>query len=111
MNKRVKKLWIKALRSGEYEQATGALRINNTYCCLGVLCDLYRKQEHKGRWLRESADTFQFLRTNSVLPDTVVEWAGLPDENPTVRRTDNLASLNDGGKSFKQLANVIEKHL
>ena len=40
---RFKKAWIKALKSGDYIQGTGALRrsidINNSeiaYCCLGV---------------------------------------------------------------------------
>lgn len=33
--------WITALRSGEYEKGTGQLRSSdNTYCCLGVLCEV-----------------------------------------------------------------------
>lgn len=40
MNKKIKKLWLKALRSGEYKQGKLALRIKNKYCCLGVLCDI-----------------------------------------------------------------------
>ena len=41
MNSEVKGQWTTALRSGEYEQGNGVLRtIDNTYCCLGVLCEL-----------------------------------------------------------------------
>jgi hypothetical protein len=37
----VKAAWLQALRSGEYEQGTEMLRTrNDTYCCLGVLCEL-----------------------------------------------------------------------
>ena len=43
MNKEVKQAWIKALRSGEYEQGTGYLRSeDNKFCCLGVLCDIMK---------------------------------------------------------------------
>lgn len=32
--------WIAALESGEYTQTHGRLKRGNSYCCLGVLCDL-----------------------------------------------------------------------
>lgn len=39
MNKRIKKLWVKALRSGKYRQARETMRsghgANVSYCCLG----------------------------------------------------------------------------
>ena len=35
------KRWIQTLQSNKYEQSTKALRRNNTYCCLGVACDLH----------------------------------------------------------------------
>ncbi len=44
MNANIKKIWLKALRSGEYEQTTTRLcrpRSDGVgFCCLGVLCDL-----------------------------------------------------------------------
>jgi hypothetical protein len=46
MLKTWKKKWIEALRGegefkGKYKQTTRYLRReNNTYCCLGVICDL-----------------------------------------------------------------------
>lgn len=46
VNKEAIKLWVKALRSGRYRQATDTLRYvdsskNMRYCCLGVACNLY----------------------------------------------------------------------
>lgn len=41
MNSGLKAKWIEALRSGEYKQGYGALRDDDdTFCCLGVLCDV-----------------------------------------------------------------------
>ena len=41
MNPEIKAKWVAALRSGEYKQAKGQLRIGNSFCCLGVLCNLH----------------------------------------------------------------------
>jgi hypothetical protein len=38
MDAKLKAAWMKALRSGEYEQGRQRLRRGNDYCCLGVLC-------------------------------------------------------------------------
>lgn len=56
MNPDVKAKWIAALRSGNYKQAKHRLRIEHTdgsasYCCLGVLCELYRQETGEGKWL------------------------------------------------------------
>lgn len=120
MNKRVKKLWIAALRSGKYRKTTQRLRRKQGdgefgYCCLGVLSELFR-QEHprSGEWLEES--TFRSTRntadsSETTLPRCVQKWSGVPDANPDVGRMMNLARLNDSGKSFDHIADRIEKYL
>jgi hypothetical protein len=42
-NKKNIRKWVKALKSGKFEQTTGQLFDNkeNKYCCLGVACRLY----------------------------------------------------------------------
>ena len=40
MEAKMKKRWIKALRSGEYEQGREDLKVDEKFCCLGVLCDI-----------------------------------------------------------------------
>ena len=43
------KKWLKALREGNYKQGVGFLNYQNTFCCLGVACDVIipeKKQEH-----------------------------------------------------------------
>lgn len=47
--------WIEALESGEYLQATGALRVGDSMCCLGVLCEISKATKWRGveggKWL------------------------------------------------------------
>lgn len=130
MDKEVKKLWIAALRSGDYKQGREALiqymNIVNllgipdeeqlkdaSYCCLGVLCDVYRKQKGKNLWYNSSFD-----ESSGILPRSVIEWAGLTSANPSVvlfnkdvslRKT--MAALNDDLKlTFEQIADLIEQN-
>lgn len=41
---------MEALRSGEYPQTQGRLRDGNGFCCLGVLVDLFLKENEK-EWI------------------------------------------------------------
>lgn len=111
MNKRIKKLWIRALRSGRYSQGKHSLRTNSDYCCLGVLCDLYRKQTGQGKW---SDRVFSVTRNDysaSRLPVAVAKWAELEESNPLLGRRLYASDLNDDGKSFGYIADRIEKYL
>lgn len=117
MNKEVKKKWIKALRSGEYKKGRNSLKIIQgdkiTYCCLGVLCDLYGK-ENGTKWSKNTTPYPEFLRQMSVLPKVVMNWAGLTTTTGDIKykngKVSSLMNLNDNGRSFKWIASVIEKY-
>lgn len=125
MNPQIKEKWVNALRSGNYEQNhDGRLRNENGYCCLGVLCDLYAKENDKewGNYDAGSGEGYNFEDYNDFPPQSVIEWAGLSNENPAVEVvydeedepfSDNepLASLNDNGMSFNDIANLISSQL
>jgi len=124
MNSKIKKLWLKALRSGKYEQGRGQLKTEeDKFCCLGILCDIHSK-ETKTEWDRafDGYDEPTYLGHDDVLPQEVLDWAELDDDNPMVkdgnRKQHPLATFNDGDKyeevnkrTFKQIANYIEKSL
>lgn len=120
MDPRIKGEWLRALRSDEYRQGTGTLRYGNEFCCLGVLCDVYAK-ETKVDWEGDYAgrDDYTFMGCGSALPEEVMEWAGLDHEfgweglrmDMPLQNRYNLADLNDGGKTFKEIAEVIEREL
>jgi hypothetical protein len=119
MKPEIKEAWVKALRSGEYQQGKEALRIEDQYCCLGVLCDIHRKQEQLSNqedWkLVENGFTYIYNGSRETLPRIVTKWAGLEDDDPWFYnekkfRTDPLSVLNDEGYTFDDIADLIEKH-
>jgi hypothetical protein len=123
MNPEVKALWLKDLRSGEHKQAHGFLNCKTGFCCLGRLTDLYIQNSanvEKKNWYPagcSSHDVMEFDTSTASLPDTVAEWAGLenfhgfgPVLEPVKGRI-SLDTMNDGGFSFKEIADIIEAQL
>lgn len=114
MNENAKK-WVEALRSGEYKQARGALtRKRNgdvSHCCLGVACDLYAKENELD--IEEAKRTSEgvvisYGGTTGYLPERVREWLGLRDFCGAFDAINSLASRNDSGATFNEIANIIE---
>lgn len=109
MNKQVKKDWVKALRSGKYKQGFKALKIEDRFCCLGVLCDLHL-QKHGAKWeKKESTNYEEYLGGDVSLPKEVVEWAKLSKDEFAID-IDALIGKNDKGESFEEIANLIENN-
>ena len=115
MNSRVKEKWVATLRSGEYNQGTRALRNNsNQFCCLGVLCDLYDKEQNFNSWQLVPDNHYEFGEEPELPPFRVwSSWAGMAEQNPVIQFPDtdspqSLAELNDQGYTFEEIANLIE---
>lgn len=119
MKYKVMKQWVKALRSGKYKQGTGLLNGPEGFCCLGVLCDISKR----GKWLKDyycGANAYLLKGETQIygLPAKVMEWAGMEKTNggeeffrcEISHRQKNLIGLNDSGKSFKEIAKIIEKN-
>lgn len=103
MKKSIMKRWVKALRSGKYKKTTARLKYNGRYCCLGVLCEISK--------LSKFDKYDRYILDSEVLPKTVIDWAGMNTcTGEFDEEKDALTELNDHGKSFKQLANIIEKN-
>jgi hypothetical protein len=136
------KKWIAALRSGEYTQGTGALHKQadedgkpDTFCCLGVACDVALKQgiplsrKAPGNYSRnyryhgvDNPDGW----TTGILPAPVSAWLGLDgrditegsvvfDEDAVSGTIDGVPRdaifANDALKwSFDQIADKLEDH-
>ena len=113
MNPQIKQKWVSALRSGEYQQTQRRLHDENGFCCLGVLCDLYLK-ENNLEWEPSThyKNAYMFQDMVAVLPLSVEKWAGVGEGNPLVNDGDSsLVELNDSGSTFNEIADVIEDHL
>lgn len=121
---------IAALRSGQYSQMIGRLRRNDEFCCLGVACDVMRREIGKGEWVAARDERFgrsadrNFVITYSDHMDEgeidmaipVGKWFGLRYGFGNFEICDadghfmTMASgLNDeAGLTFAQIADVLE---
>ena len=112
MNQTVKEKWLQALRSKEYEQNYGCLKDGNKFCCLGVLTDLYIKENNLNWTLKIEND---FCERFAAPNWKVCDWADLKNPNPDVKIDkpfpDSLAGMNDHGYSFEEIADIIEQQL
>ena len=107
MDKKIKKDWIAALRSGDYGQGVGKLHDaeNNTFCALGVLCDLWRREERPGTtW----AD---FPRQPDIFPHAM-RWAGLCHEAQAtvIGWSDGWNSESEQSATFGEIADDLERY-
>ena len=93
--------WIAALRSGNYPQATGCLRSDNGYCCLGVLADL-----NGAEWIRMA----KLSRFNAKFGEDEYV-SSIPDTFLTARWINRLIDLNDCKHApFSEIADFIEEN-
>lgn len=104
MNANAKK-WVEALRSGAYKQIKRRLRNydNTAYCCMGVLCDLASRAGITDVWPDHIC--------TAHVPHQVAVWAGLKRDNASyadIHSLHSLADYNDDGKSFQEIADIIE---
>jgi hypothetical protein len=113
MKETIAKKWVQALRSGKYAKTNGLLRKvvkngNKSYCCLGVLTELYNKKHA----VKESFD-------GGYLSYNVSNWAGMWSAMGSITGSGHysgktLADLNDceqSKRSFMRIADIIEKNV
>jgi len=129
MNKKLKAIWLKNLRSGKFKQGNGYLKQQREdkeikYCCLGVLCTtLVRNGTIKRPRQQTEYDSngticaWSFDDSESELSCRLLAETGIPGS-----AQDMLIKLNDGRKdddtgaiikrkTFKQIAAWIENNL
>lgn len=118
MNEQVKKDWVALLRSGKILQGHGKLKDpEGRMCCLGVLCELHRRQTGRGRWLEvHYNDGLNDVPSMFFLTLDVMKWADLNVTDPKVSvglgRSDFLSNCNDDKRfTFVEIAELIEKSL
>jgi hypothetical protein len=105
--------WIEALRSGKFKQGKNALRAGDSFCCLGVACELYRKTRKKGFIKWDDQNNFHTLsdKRHTFLPKSVQAWLGLTSNWGELNHDGSLAILNDEGKTFNEIADIIEQNV
>lgn len=110
MKQNVKDKWVEALLSGEYKQTIDVLKDDNGFCCLGVLCDLYRKEHPDYQWKENEEEKQVFLGETETLPNQVMEWSGIKTPQGKYGFGSNESELsrdNDRGATFGDIVKII----
>lgn len=127
MKPEVKKVFLDALRSGEYEQGTGRLAMVKDdgvvgYCCLGVLSaegakagvcnplelsDYFTGNPAEKEWVLKASDNEDGIEyVDAFPPQSICDWAGLTFEDIFT-----LANINDKSDSFAEVIEYIDTNL
>lgn len=105
MKTETKKKWLEALRSGEYMQANRVLNDGDGgFCCLGVLHDVTGGNWHTNGCGEVCTGSKHRRHSDSAMLEGKTFLQGLD-----VYLASNLAELNDKGRTFDEIANVIEE--
>lgn len=102
---RITKKWIKALRSGKFQQGKNYLCKDDKYCCLGVLAVKYFGEDVFVPAKGHGIENIKSIEGNiSHLPNIFKNKVGL--DYDTEQR---LIVMNDcDNKNFNQIADYIE---
>ena len=110
MDAQLKAKWIEALRSGDFKQGHAALFDDvgeqKIFCCLGVLC------ETQGTQWGDIGDQGQLGSIQvrdigrSFLSKEALDHFGLTEDQQVT-----LATMNDDGSDFSEIADYIESNL
>ena len=112
------KVWIKELRSGEYQQTQSALEDRNGFCCLGVACEKFIPEEKKKKLHHRDIDIHVLKGGYPTAQYHAPKWLKKIDGDFKQRTGARLSSLNDGlclGDSmltdrfnFEEIAQALE---
>lgn len=116
MNPEAKVLILAALREPGARQTVGCLNDGYGMCCLGRICEAYRRVHPDTHWAGPN-NYQQFLGQEIVLPVAVQEWAGVDEKNPVLveptvegGQTITFAGANDAlNWSFEEIAVVVDR--
>ncbi len=115
VEKNVRK-WLRALRSGDYEQGRERLANDGKFCCLGVACEVFHARRiEDGRHLKYAdfggTDDQQFQWNDLTLPELLRRKLGLTDSSGEFENdeTSSLTRMNDLYEAtFDEIADLIE---
>jgi hypothetical protein len=104
----LKRVWLEALRSGEYKQTKGTLHNlhDGGFCCLGVAAKVWGVSTPEQMGVYYMATTPDSCGGNPSYYAALDELAGGWPRQPFIAKG---ILMNDEGKSFAEIADMIEK--
>lgn len=84
-------VWLETLKTGQYDQAKGALDVvdpgsgKHSFCCLGVACDLaVRSGVSMEVTVNTDEELVRYDKEGGLLPEKVRMWLGVPSTHPQI---------------------------
>ncbi len=121
MKKEIAEKWVADLRTNP-PQCKSVLYNGRGYCCLGRLCVILGVEFKNQYEINVSYPLYQYLpyrdgnrintdySADAVLPEEIQDLAGMHSANGFMHSGNALSDLNDSGKSFSQIADIIEEN-
>ena len=99
----LKRVWVEALRSGQYEQCKDTLHnlTRDSYCCLGVAAKVWGLATDEEMGVEQNIDGVACGEVPKNLYDELRSIMGLD-------LSDRGVNMNDRGKPFPLIADMIE---
>lgn len=103
-----RRIWEKALESGDYEKGTSVLRSkDDKYCCLGVACELFDNENTV--IIDDSYYVYGESQYGAFATENVVAALGLYSINACIRDGEkSLSTINDLNDSFQPVIDAIK---
>jgi hypothetical protein len=98
MDASLKAKWTAALRSGEYEQGKGFLRMEGSFCCIGVLGDIQGMD----------FDSRGYDNASCELGDKYAAGLSFYDRDTLARMNDGDSRFNNKKFTFDEIADFID---
>ena len=94
--------WAQALESGEYTQAKGALRRGDSYCALGVGCDVFVKANPGKMPWQDSEGIWRIAGRGLTMPEVIARWFGV-----SRTRRQSISDSNDSGVPLAEITPLV----
>ena len=96
------KRWVNGLANCEVDQTTAYLHTEDGFCCLGFACHL----EDPNNWKYKGSRLYSYEDYTYGLPTDIRLKLGL-----TSIQEHFLQSMNDGGKTFPEIAQYLKDNV
>ena len=97
------KIWVDALRSGDYPQCQGTLYNGLGFCCVGVYADVHKIATEEVMLRHDDIDATGDMEGPVWVYDKIKEEVDVDVVEAGI-------CMNDYGKSFNLIADMIENH-
>lgn len=97
----------------KFGQIRGSLRKEDSFCCLGVACEVHRQLTGEGYWRSEMFVDSEDSRRASFIPLKVVEDYDFDSGNPELlhknaSHTTSASNMNDNGDTFGEISGCFK---